>query len=231
MPRLLTLFSLLVFALIVGPILAQNPNNKSVSSKQGSAKQGATKSGADKHATPKGKNPVRNMPNGITAAREAAVVAFVKEHHPELSELLAVLKTSQPKEYYKAVRDLFRVSERLAQIQEVNSELYDLELKVWQLKSRIDLLTARLKMSPKDKGLQAELKDALLQRINARKELLSLEHRRVTTRLEKLDAQIEKLQKSHDQLSRQQLQNLLKTTRPASTPVKKSGRSVKKPTP
>src|SRR5687767_13810045 len=55
---------------------------------------------------------------GITPEREAAVMTFVKHHHAELAELLIHLKENAPKEYERAVRDLFRTSERLAQVQE-----------------------------------------------------------------------------------------------------------------
>src|SRR5262249_19634201 len=73
---------------------------------------------------------------GITPEREAAVKTFVDQHHPELGELLVHLKENNKKEYEKAVRDLFKTSERLARTHEMDVERYDLELKLWQTQSR-----------------------------------------------------------------------------------------------
>ena len=60
----------------------------------------------------------KKTPGGMNVAREAAALAFVHEHHPELESLLASLKERQPKQYEAAIRDLFRHSERLAGYQE-----------------------------------------------------------------------------------------------------------------
>jgi hypothetical protein len=54
---------------------------------------------------------------GVTPERQAAVMTFVQRNHPELADLLAHLKARQPAEYEGAVRELFRTTERLAQIQ------------------------------------------------------------------------------------------------------------------
>src|SRR5688500_7902960 len=68
--------------------------------------QSATSVGSTQKASPgknKPKGSVKTLP-GITPEREAAVMTFVKQHHPELSELLIHLKEHTPKEYDRAVR-------------------------------------------------------------------------------------------------------------------------------
>ncbi len=51
-----------------------------------------------------------------TPDAEAAALAFVREHHPELAELLARLKPMKLAEYQLAVRELAAVSKNLAAI-------------------------------------------------------------------------------------------------------------------
>src|SRR5690606_37639476 len=76
--------------------------------------------------------------------QEADVLEFVREHHPELADLLKQLKDSRPKEYQKAVRDLSRVRERLFAMRKTDDHRYDLELAIWKAQTRIQLLAAKL---------------------------------------------------------------------------------------
>src|SRR6185436_5664149 len=75
----------------------------------GKTAQANPSSGALREKSGKPKNQVT-----ITPEREAAAVTFVKLHHPDLAELLGHLKQSNPREYQRAIRDLFRTSENLA---------------------------------------------------------------------------------------------------------------------
>src|SRR6478736_3014044 len=76
---------------------------------------------SDKPALDKAKAGKGKPALAVTPEREAAAMAFVKQHHPELADLLTMLKAGNQKEYEKAVRELYRTSERLAQIQERDS--------------------------------------------------------------------------------------------------------------
>src|SRR5690349_8086084 len=67
----------------------------------------------------------------ITPEREAAALAFVQRNHAELADLLSALKTSQPEEYERAIRDIFRVTERLTTIQERDPLQYELDVAAW----------------------------------------------------------------------------------------------------
>lgn len=132
----------------------------------------------------------------ITPEREAAALTFVREHHPELADLVAVLKEKHPKEYQKAIRDLFRASERLAQVHDLDNGRYELELKAWKLQSRVQLLTARMTMKggpPADK-LREELKTALEQQYDNQLALVKAERERVAQRLETVDKQLKNLE-------------------------------------
>jgi len=106
----------------------------------------ATASGTPAVLTADGLKPAKGPKGlqGFTPEREAAALTFVRAHHPELAELLDRLKTRRPQEYQKAIRELFRASERLAQSQEQAPQRYEMELSEWKLQSRVQLLVARM---------------------------------------------------------------------------------------
>lgn len=148
----------------------------------------------------------------LTPAREAAVMAFVDRNHPELAGLLSHLKVNQSKEYERAVRDLFRVTEKLATVQERDGKQYDLELKAWQAQSRAQLLVARLKMTEPDSAdseqLKDQLREVLSEQMQARLEVLKLERDRVSGRLAKLTEEISRLEKNRGSVVETHLKNL-----------------------
>lgn len=160
----------------------------------------------------------------ITAEREAAAMAFVKEHHSELAELLIHLKESTPKEYERAIRDLSRASERLAQIRERDSQLYDLELKVWQARSRAQLLNARLQMT-EDEAIRKKLRDALTEEYDLRLQILTRDRDRLAEKTKNLDEQISRLKQRRDEGIEGQYQHMTKAARKAQ--VKKPQGKVK----
>lgn len=148
----------------------------------------------------------------ITPEREAAVTSFVDRNHPELAALLSHLKSKQPKEYERAVRDLFRVTEKLAMVSERDSRQYDLELKAWKAQSRAQLLVARLKMTEPESGdreeLTKQLRETLSEQMQARLEVMKLDRERVTGRLEKLNDDIDRLERDRENAIDNHLKNL-----------------------
>lgn len=163
-------------------------------------------------------------PFSLTPEREAAAMTFVKQHHPELAELVSVLKESRPKEYHKAIRDLYRASEQLANLHEADLQRYNLELKAWRIQSRVQLLVARVQMAPTDEKLTSELKAELSQQVDVRLEILELERQRLSERAGRLDSQIDKLKLSRDSHVERQLSELIHKGRPS-----KVGKPAKKP--
>jgi hypothetical protein len=134
-------------------------------------------------------------------------MTFVRRNHEELGQLLAHLKENQPKEYERAIRELFRASERLAQIQERDPQQYELELQLWNTQSRIQLLAARLKMGVSG-DLTADLEKLLGQQMDLRESLLRLDRRKAEERLAKIDTDIARLEKQRAQWIKRQLQTL-----------------------
>jgi hypothetical protein len=210
--------------------LAQKPGQK-----QPTTETSVSAPSKEQLLNPKPLNPKdgpRDRQFALTPAREAAVMAFVERNHPELSGLLTHLKTSQPKEYERAVRDLFRNTEKLAMVQERDSKQYDLELKVWQAQSRAQLLVARLKMTDPESGdseeLKRQLREILSEQMQARLEVMRLERDRVSGRLEKLNEDISRMEKNREAAIESHLKTLtsqVKENRPkVKTPEKKPAR-------
>jgi len=156
--------------------------------------------------------PPGKSPRAATVSKEleSRVDAFVKEHQRELFEVLIYLKENLPREYERAVRDLDRTQQRLAQLQKRDAERYALELKLWQAESRAQLLAARIQMqSDGDDTLQRQLRETLTATHDLRLQLLERERERLADRLRKLDAQIGKLQESRKTAIERQFRSLV----------------------
>lgn len=165
---------------------------------------------AEESSRRKGKSDTRETANPMTVTpeREAAAMTFVKQHHPELAELLKYLKKSLPKQYDKAARDLFRTSERLARVKDGGDERrYKLELELWQTRSRIQLLAARLRTRPNEKHKQ-ELANLLEKQYELRLAQLEFSRDRAAVRVDKLNKQIDQLKSTRRQAIERQLRAL-----------------------
>jgi hypothetical protein len=129
----------------------------------------------------------------VTPAREAKAIAFAREHHPDLANLLARLKKADPQAYDKALREVSQNIERLSKLRETDIERYDFSLRMWTLDSRIRLLAARSTMS-NDPGIESELRELLRERQEVRLAMLKLERERLHVRLERLNGQVQQLE-------------------------------------
>ncbi|HEY5314586.1 MAG TPA: hypothetical protein VIK18_18785 [Pirellulales bacterium] len=169
----------------------------------GKSPESKTAAGAQKPARGKGKK----LP-GFTGEREAAAMTFVRTNHPELAELLEQLKSSDPGQYQRAIRDLFKSSERLAQLEERQPQRYPLELGLWKVNSRIQVLLARLTMSP-EPAVEDQLRQAVAEQIDLRKQLLAVEQQRMEQRLAELKADRDDLEQHEQERIEQRMVKLL----------------------
>jgi hypothetical protein len=156
---------------------------------------------------PKAVKPVERV--SLTPEREAAAMTFVRQHHPDLVDLLNQLKETKPVEYQSAIRELFQTSERLAQLREQDPQRCELELEAWKTKSRIQLLAARSTMSGAH-SLEDQLRTALVEQADIRLKLMKLERDRVAERLSKFDKAIEQYQQSETAQVQRQFDGLMK---------------------
>jgi len=145
----------------------------------------------------------------MTPEREAAALQFVRDHHPELVDLLKSLKASHSDQYQSALRQLFQTSERLAKIYETDPQRYQLELKLWKIKSRIQLLAAKASMS-RDPELESQLKAALAEQAQVQLQELQMDRDRLAARLKKLDASVDQFQVGQQQTIERQLAALMR---------------------
>lgn len=187
-----------VLAALAGVFLAAPPPAFA----QGSADSSAASS------TPSA--PARDKPKAIviTPEREAAVNTFVRLNHPDLVDLLAHLKANQRKEFDRAVRELYRVSENLAQLQERDQERHALELRRWKAQSRVHLLTARLRMGDSE-DLKRQLKESLQELRDVRVAALELDRLRASDRLQRAEAELARLRTGGEASIEAQLRQLL----------------------
>jgi DNA anti-recombination protein RmuC len=118
--------------------------------------------------------------------------------------------------------DLFRASERLAQQKEINHDRYEVDLAIWKVESRIELLSARLKMagrdSPEGESLVAQLRKLLEERHNLRAERLAHDRQKLAERLEKIDRQLETMRANREQNIERDLRRFVDPPRPTSKP-------------
>ncbi|MBA4019910.1 MAG: hypothetical protein C0483_22310 [Pirellula sp.] len=148
---------------------------------------------------------------GFTPEREAAALTFVRMHHGELADLLDRLKTRRPQEYQKAIRELFRVSERLAMSQEQQPLRYELELQEWKLSSRIQLLVARMSMN-RTPELEQELRQLLAEQVSVHRDLIRFSYERTSARAAALQKELTDLEQRQGDLVEERFQKVLKSS-------------------
>jgi hypothetical protein len=140
-----------------------------------------------------------SRPSALTTAeQEAQAIAFIKQHHGELVDLVTKLKKTNQKQYEKAIGDLAKTSKTLAETEQRDPRRYELDLRAWQTQSRIQVLAARMSME-KSPEIEAELKAALREQVAVRLQQHELERERLTARLEKLDTAITRLKETSDE--------------------------------
>jgi len=77
-------------------------------------------------------------------------VELARQHLKALLPLLSHLRTHEPEQFEKAIRELDRAAKRLESQQRRGDEFYQIALQQWQSRGRIDLLKARLRVRPTD---------------------------------------------------------------------------------
>mgnify|MGYP001126223202 CR=1 FL=1 len=202
----------LTTALAADPPKASRPVAQAAPAK-GAAAKAAPRAAAQNAATDKAaQTPVRAArPLEITPEREAIALSFAQEHHPEMAALLGHLKRSNKRQYERAIRELFRTSERLAQAKERDDARYELDLEIWKVESQIRLLVARLTMSPGDVEMQEKLRSLLMERVDLRIRRQRMDRDRLAARVQRLDENIASLESEREALVDQSYAKLIES--------------------
>jgi hypothetical protein len=181
-----------------------NSPNKIEVGKSDAAKPSAAESDAS------GESKVAKPAVGSPEERSATALSFVREHHPELVELLERLKRSNGSEYERAIRELARTSDRLSGMRARNPERYALELDLWKLKSQIQLLSARASLAPNE-DLTSELRALIERQLEVRAAQLELERSELTERLDRVELALQAAETNHQSQLDKQLNDTLRS--------------------
>jgi predicted outer membrane protein len=151
----------------------------------------------------------------FTEEREAAATHFVRKHCPELLPLLDDLKKANRPAYELQVRETFRVTELLADLQDDDPKRYELELKIWTAENKALVLVAR--HATAKNGEQKAVEDQLHA---LAKELVGLDVQTAEHRVEVLRVELNaakddlaKLRDSFDRSVKERYETLLEKAR------------------
>ncbi len=161
----------------------------------------------------------RAASSDIDSQEEAAALEFARVHHPELAKLLGPMKATHPKEYQKALRELFRVSDRLTRMQTRFPERSVVELDLWKSESRLRLVAAKTAMVD-DEERREQIEKLANERNTLKVRLYELERAEAESRIAQLDKQIESLKGQESDAVRKEVDRLVHTAKSSAKRVK-----------
>jgi hypothetical protein len=147
---------------------------------------------------------------------EEIALAFVREHHPELAELVLQLKPMKPTEYQKAVRELAQVSRTLGDLKGRDPKRYEFGLNAWKARSRVQVLSARLASAiAPNPDLESQLRHAIEEQVD--QEILRMRYERAMAeeRLKRVRENLERAETRHDQMIENRFRAQLKAAEKA----------------
>jgi hypothetical protein len=203
-------------------------SNKTEAVKPAGSKSDKDKSDKDKAS--KDKREKQEIRRGERTHIEARCLAFAREHHPELADLLDRLASMDETQFRKAIADLHRDVDRLDKLRDKFPVRHGSELKRWKIESRIRLLAARGAMSDSPE-YQAELRAAVAERIDLKAAQLAEEKAQIEARLRKIDESMAELDKDREKLINGEVARLRKSAGSATSVRKNSPATTAKPAP
>ena len=141
--------------------------------------------------------------------RGKRVLTFVHEHNPELAAVLTHLERRSPTDYEAAVNDLDRSVTKLIGARSGDPEVYEIELRVWQTRTRVDMLVAQLLASTAKNrtALETKLREAVAAELEAK--AAHLGHRRQRS-MAWYDRQIDRIRDDRDEMVESRVKSLLR---------------------
>ncbi|HZZ71481.1 MAG TPA: hypothetical protein VFE24_04460 [Pirellulales bacterium] len=177
---------------------AGGPAKESSGAKESSARESAGKEF-------NGKEKLRPL----QAEHETSALGFVALNHPELVEVLNRLKTSHHAEYERAVRQIYQASERLSRLSKDDPEKHELELKLWKIQSRIQLMAAKAGVGGVP-SITDDLRTAFREELDVKADLLTLDRTRHLAQAKKAELELLRLQEGRDKEVDQRINELKK---------------------
>lgn len=139
--------------------------------------------------------------------REELTLSFVRKHHPELAALLESLKAMRPREYQRAIGELYQVSRSLEALKQRNPRRYELGLELWKAKSKAELLAAKLVSTPSEE-LESQLRAALEHQFELEIRQQEAEQEQLKARLNQVQSTIKRLNDHREKMIESRLQGL-----------------------
>lgn len=140
---------------------------------------------------------------------EQLVLDFVGKHQPKMLELITYLKP-QAEQYQRALREMNRAMQRLQSLNNRDTELYQIELELWQIRSKQQLVAAEVLASKGDvtkATAQKRLQSLVKKEVQKVRERIELQRNRAQRQVEKLSAQLEDRILHEDELVRKAFEN------------------------
>jgi hypothetical protein len=146
-----------------------------------------------------------NLP-AFSKTREAAAIVFVKQHKPELLDLLKMVAEKNTAEYQRAIRLFFDWSEKVANAKGQDHGSIALALEAWQAKIQTQILGAQILRKPDNAGeLKEQLKQVIAHSVDVQIAQVAQQIAQAEQQLETLRKQKETLTSNREHLIQQQL--------------------------
>ncbi len=130
---------------------------------------------------------------------ETKVMVFVEKHQPQLAKLLTVLKRKSPAQYGQAIKEAARSQQRLDGLAERDSELFDVELNLWKVRTQLRLRAAEAAIKKSNEQDVTEKLTALLVKENELdQQRVGLMRKRLQRQLTQLDQRLQQLEQEKD---------------------------------
>jgi antitoxin (DNA-binding transcriptional repressor) of toxin-antitoxin stability system len=127
------------------------------------------------------------------ATEERLLLVFVEQQQPKLLKLLEFMKRKQPAQYEQALKELSKAKQRLNTLEKRDQELYEVELKLWQVRSQLRMLVAEITVA--DRSAKEMLKNRMADLVEREVDLevakLQIEQIRAEQRLAQLKSQLQ----------------------------------------
>lgn len=120
---------------------------------------------------------------------EAVVLQLVRLHLPELRGMLERLRAEDPLQYRHAIDDLEKSARRLDTVRRRDEQLYEIEVRLLQAKTSVNLAIARLKIRDASADRQ-RLRDAITRLKHAEQQRAEYEVQILEQRLARIEQQL-----------------------------------------
>lgn len=153
----------------------------------------------------------------FTEEREAAALFFVKKHLPELAPLLEELKKNNRQQYERQVREIFQVTEMLAELMDEPLR-HKLELEIWKTENRAHTIVARLSRMPAvadddARRLEAQLQELARELVELEIQVLELKADQLQNELGEVKDELANLKDQRERHSRDRFDALMEKVR------------------